>query len=319
MAKRNYYIDIEHLTLSTEAKDKTRSRKILLGGTGISVILGVVFAVLFFRFFSSPSEKRLQRQIDDYKIKYYILNTRINALMKGINDIEEKDDYTYRLIYELHAVPEDMRKAGIGGAVHYQEFFASENTTIAGISMQKIDLAMRKMQIQERSFSELEEAARDKEKMLASIPTIMPVVREKVRITSMFGWRKNPFNRRITSFHSGVDFAGKIGTPVYATGNGVVTHETGRMQGYGIVVVINHGYGYQTLYAHLNKAKVKPGQQVKRGQLIGTIGRTGSTTGPHLHYEVIKNGQKVNPMNFITGTLTKEEYNQILEEAKKLE
>jgi hypothetical protein len=319
MAKKKYFIDIETISVSSGTKSSAVTRRVWIGGTGVSMILGILFAVFFFRFFSSPSEKKLQRQIDEYQIKYHILNTRINALMEGINTLEEKDDYTYRVIYELQPVPEDMRKAGIGGAVHYNELFQSDNTKIAGISMRNIDLAMRKMQIQTESFTELEDAAHDKENMLASIPTIMPVAKEKIRITSLFGWRKNPFNRRITSFHSGVDFAGKPGTPIYATGDGVVTKGTGRMQGYGIVVVVNHGYGYQTLYAHLSKAKVKPGEKVKRGQVIGTLGRTGSATGPHLHYEVIKNGQKVNPMNFITSTLTKEEYNQILEQAKELE
>ena len=275
--------------------------------------------MLFRSFFSSPNEKKLQREINEYQIKYQILNTRVNTLIGGINTLEEKDDNTYRVIYELQPVSVDMRKAGIGGAVHYKEFFQSDNTKIAGISMRNIDLAMRKMQIQTESFTELEEAARDKEKMLASIPTIMPVIRDQIRITSTFGWRKNPFNKRITSFHSGIDFAGKVGTPIYATGDGVVTKGTGRMQGYGITVIINHGYGYQTQYAHLSKALVKPGDKIKRGQEIGRMGRTGATTGSHLHYEVTKNGQKVNPMNVINTSLSKEEYNQILKQAKKSE
>jgi len=271
-------------------------------------------AVLFFQFFSSPSEKRLQRQVDSYQMKYQILNTRINVLMDGVNTLEEKDDNTYRIIYEMKQVPADMRKAGIGGAVHYKDFFESENTRIAGISMRNIDLAIRKMTVQSSSFDEVEKAAFEKEKMLLSLPTIMPVAKEKIRITSLFGWRKNPFNRNVRSFHSGVDFAGRPGTPIYATGDGVVENN-GRMSGYGIVVQINHGYGYKTLYAHLSKSTVKPGEKVKRGQVIGKLGGTGASTGPHLHYEVIRNGQKINPMNYITSTLTKEEYNFILDQA----
>lgn len=317
MKRRKYFLDPESLHFLHDVKS-TLNKKLLFGGTGISLILGIIITVVFFRFFSSPSEKKLQNQIDSYQIKYQILNTRINTLMKGINQLEEKDDNTYRVIYELNPVSKDMRRAGIGGTVHYKEFFESDNTKIAGISMRNIDLAMRKMQVQSGSFEEVTKAAVEKEKLLASIPTIMPVSREKIRVTSLFGWRKNPFNRNARSFHSGVDFAGRPGTPIYSTGDGVVERSPG-MQGYGVVVLVNHGYGYKTLYAHLSKAMVKPGEKVKRGQVIGKLGNSGSTTGPHLHYEVIKNGQKINPMNYITSSLSKSEYNEILKQAEEME
>lgn len=317
MKKRKYFFDIEAVGFIKDSKKLPFFKKYWVSGTGISLVLGIGITVFFFQFFNSPSEKRLQNQINSYQVKYQILNTRIGQLMKGIKKLEEKDDNTYRVIYELNPVPDDMRRVGIGGAVHYREFFDSDNTKIAGISMRNIDMAMRKMHVQSGSFEEVEKAALEKEKMLSSIPTIMPVSREKIRITSLFGWRKNPFNRNVRSFHSGVDFAGKPGTPIYATGDGVV-EANGSMSGYGIVVVVNHGYGYKTVYAHLSKATVKPGEKVKRGHVIGKLGRTGAATGPHLHYEVIKNGQKVNPMNYITSTLTREEYNTILEQSEKL-
>ncbi len=317
MKKRKYFIDIEAVGIIRETKKLPFFKKSWVSGTGISLVLGIVIAIIFFQLFDSPSEKRLQNQIDSYQIKYQILNTRTSQLIEGIQNLEEKDDNTYRVIYEMNPVPDDMRRAGIGGAIHYRELFDSDNTKIAGISMRNIDLALRKMQVQSGSFSELEKAALEKEKMLSSIPTIMPVSKEKIRVTSLFGWRRNPFNRNVRSFHSGVDFAGKPGTPIYATGDGVV-EKNGRMSGYGIVVVINHGYGYKTVYAHLSKASVKTGEKVKRGNVIGKLGRTGIATGPHLHYEVVKNGQKVNPMNYITSTLTREEYNTILEQSEKL-
>jgi len=317
MGKGKHSVDLDTMNILRETATGRPNRKVWIGGTGISVVLGILFAVFFFRHFNSPSEKRLQQQIDSYQMKFQIVNTRINHLMDEIEELEHKDDNTYRIIYELQPVSPDMRKAGIGGTEHYKEFFQSENTKIAGVSMRNIDLAMRKMQIQSNSFEEVAIAAVEKEKMLASIPTIMPVSREQIRITSLFGWRRNPFNRNVRSFHSGVDFAGKPGTPIYATGDGVVV-DNGRMSGYGIVVVVNHGYGYKTLYGHLSKATVKNGEQVKRGQVIGKLGRTGSATGPHLHYEVIKNGKKVNPMNYITSNLTREEYNNILKQAEEL-
>ncbi len=319
MGKKRYYVDLEELSVSQEGEKAIQNRKVWLSGSAISLILGVFFTILFFSVFESPSEKRLQQQIENYQIKYKILNTRIDAVMDAMSKVEDLDDNTYRVIYELPPLDDDMRTAGVGGSDLYKDFFASENTTIAGISLSNIDFILRKMQVQFSSFEEVEKAARDKEKMLASIPTIMPVSKEKIRITSLFGWRRNPFNRSIYSFHSGVDFAGKPGTPIYTTGDGVVEDAGGRMQGYGVVVIVNHGYGYKTLYAHLSKALVKPGDVVKRGQEIGTLGRTGAATGPHLHYEVIKNGQKVNPMNYITSTLSKDEYNEILKQAEELD
>ena len=318
MRKKKFFLDIENLSVSDNPNNSKRLKKIWISGSAISLFMGIAIAVLFFQAFRSPSEKRLQNQINAYRIKYQILNTKIDALHKGIQKLEEKDDNTYRMIYEMKPVPSDMRKAGVGGSAQYKELFESDNTKIAGLSLRNIDLAMRKLHVQSSSFVEVEKAAREKEKMLASIPTIMPVQSEKIRITSLFGWRRNPFNRNITSFHSGVDFAGKPGTPIFATGDGTVEPSSGRMQGYGVVVIINHGYGYKTLYAHLSKATVKPGEKVKRGQEIGKLGRTGSATGNHLHYEVIRNGQKVNPMNYITSTLSKDEYEDILKQAEEL-
>jgi len=319
MRKKRFFLDIENLSVSDSPNNSKRIKKVWISGTAISLVMGIAFALVFFQAFHSPSEKRLQNQIDSYRIKYQILNTKIEALLNGIEKLEDKDDNTYRMIYELKPVPADLRRAGAGNLIQYKDLLESDNTKIAGLSMRNIDLAMRKMQIQNKSFIEVEKAALEKEKMLASIPTIMPVQSEKIRITSLFGWRKNPFNRNITSFHSGVDFAGKPGTPIFATGDGVVEPGSGRMQGYGVVVIINHGYGYKTLYAHLSKALVKPGTKVKRGQEIGKLGRTGSATGNHLHYEVMKDGKKVNPMSYITSTLSKDEYEDILKQAEDLQ
>jgi hypothetical protein len=319
MGRKKYFIDIETISVTQDTNSKRFGHRLVIGGTGFSIIIGLIITLLFFHFFDSPGEKSLQNQIDAYQMKYQILNKRINKIAQGVSVLQELDDNTYRVIYELDPLSQDMRTAGIGGSEKYSPYFLSENTKVAGVTLQSIDYLIRTMQVQQKSFEELELAAMEKEKMLASIPTIMPVSRDKIRITSLFGWRKNPFNRSVYSFHSGVDFAGKPGTPVYATGDGVVDFNSGRMSGYGVVVVINHGYGYKTLYAHLSKAMVKPGEKVSRGQIIGKVGRTGSATGPHLHYEVIKNGQKVNPMNYITSTLSREEYNNILDQAEELD
>lgn len=319
MGRKKYFIDIETISVTQDTNSKRFGHRLVIGGTGFSIIIGLIITFLFFHFFDSPGEKSLQNQIDAYQMKYQILNKRINKIAQGVSVLQELDDNTYRVIYELDPLSQDMRTAGIGGSKKYSPYFLSENTKVAGVTLQSIDYLIRTMQVQQKSFEELELAAMEKEKMLASIPTIMPVSRDKIKITSLFGWRKNPFNRSVYSFHSGVDFAGKPGTPVYATGDGVVDFNSGRMSGYGVVVVINHGYGYKTLYAHLSKAMVKPGEKVSRGQIIGKVGRTGSATGPHLHYEVIKNGQKENPMNYITSTLSREEYNNILDQAEELD
>lgn len=311
MKQKHFYLDFENIHFTKSLQIKIPFSLIIITFV-FSVVFGFLGGWYLYKTFQTPQQKQLKKLIQDYQFKYLILQQEIQDLSEQLSFFEDIDNNTYRTIYELSIVPNDVRVAGTGGSeVIYEPF--SENVEIAGQVNSNIDHLLRKIEIQAKSFHELKFFAVSKEKLLSSLPIIMPVDKSKIRITSLFGWRKNPFNNRILSFHSGVDFAGDIGTLVYATGDGIVSSETGYRQGYGLTVIIDHGFGYQTIYAHLSKVLVSQGQQVKRGQIIGKIGRSGSTTGPHLHYEIVRSGQKVNPMHFIMQNLTTEEYRQILD------
>jgi murein DD-endopeptidase MepM/ murein hydrolase activator NlpD len=182
---------------------------------------------------------------------------------------------------------------------------------------ERLDRITKQLYIQSKSFDEVVKMAKGKEKLIASIPAIMPLNNKNLKYApSGYGWRTHPIYKT-QEFHPGMDFTAEQGTPIYATGDGVVEIADASAQGYGNHVVINHGYGYQTLYGHMSKMVSKPGMKVKRGDLIGYVGSTGLSTGPHVHYEVIKNGEKVNPINFYYNDLSPEEYQIMLELSSK--
>ncbi|PLW92136.1 MAG: peptidase M23 [Marinilabiliales bacterium] len=316
--KRNKYaIDPVSLSLTQPAKGKRNSFRIFLSGLGISVFIGALIAFLFFRFVDSPSETSLSREINDYEIQIQLLNNRADKVLSILQSLQNKDDRTYRTIFGMDPVDEELRNAGVGGNDQYEMFDVVENGKVLREASEKLDFISRQIVVQSQSFNELMVMVADKEKMLASIPSIMPVDKNKIRFSSGFGWRRNPFTHSGSQFHPGIDLAGPIGTPIYATGDGEVIDPFGSMTGYGIVIVIDHGYGFETLYAHLSKKLVKPGDKVKRGQIIGYLGNTGPSTGPHLHYEVHRNGNKVNPINYIYSGFTNEEFQEMIKTAEE--
>jgi murein DD-endopeptidase MepM/ murein hydrolase activator NlpD len=187
------------------------------------------------------------------------------------------------------------------------------NSEIVVATTERLDRLTKKLVVQSRSFDEVITLAKNKEAMLASIPAIQPVSNEKLtRVASGFNWRIHPIYK-VRHFHTGIDFTAPRGTEIYATGDGVVEDVTSKGRGYGNHIIIDHGFGYQTLYAHMSKFKVRKGEKVKRGDVIGYVGSTGTSTAPHLHYEVIKNGEKINPMNFFFNDLSPEEYEKVIE------
>jgi len=284
----------------------------------VSYLLGsVVFAalVLFIAYsiFSSPKELMLEREIAQYKMQYEIMNERLDQFTKVLESIEDRDDNIYRTIFEAEPIPREQRKAGIGGADRYNSLKGYENSTTIINTAKKLDQLSRELYIQSKSFDDVYKMAKDKARMLASIPAIQPVPNKDLkRIASGFGYRIHPIYKTLR-MHTGIDFSAPIGTPIYASGDGVVEHLKSKMTGYGKVMIIDHGYGYESLYAHMNKILVKPGDKVKRGQLIGYVGNTGRSTGPHLHYEVRKNGKPVNPVHYFFQDLTPEEYEKVIE------
>lgn len=280
-------------------------------------VLAAVAMFVFYSFFDSPKEKILKREVEEYKLQYDIMNSRLNQMSAVLEDMEQRDNNIYRMIFEAEPIAENVRKAGYGGEDRYARFSGMENEELLKSTSQKLDVISRQLYVQSKSYDEVIGMVRNKEKMLSCIPAIQPVSKKKCTIVSGFGYRIHPIYKTLR-MHTGIDFAAKTGTPVYATGDGTVVDPKGNESGYGIVCVINHGYGYQSLYGHLSRIIAKPGQKVKRGQLIGYVGSSGMSTAPHCHYEVIKNGKKIDPVHFFYNDLTPAEFEEVIKVASRV-
>lgn len=283
--------------------------------TGIGFAATTIYVA--YNFFDSPKEKLLKREIEILKTEYNLLQNKISKLQVALNELQERDRNIYRVILEADPLPSDIRSAGFGGKVT-NEWEGLMSADIIKQTQLKLQQISKQFYIQSKSFDEIAELAKNKSDLLASIPAIIPIqVKDlKRQVTSGFGWRIHPIYKT-QEFHPGLDFPSNQGTPVYATGNGKVEFANFDNSGYGLHIIINHGFGYQTLYAHLSKISVKVGEKVKRGQLIGYVGSTGLSTAPHLHYEVIKNNEKVNPINYIFSGISEEEYAILVERANQ--
>jgi murein DD-endopeptidase MepM/ murein hydrolase activator NlpD len=284
---------------------------------------GLVFATLTIfvskKILPSPAEKKQNREIEALTIQYELLQKKMGVLEEVLADMEERDDNIYRTVFEAEPLPKTVRNAGYGGSDKYSEFDKYENGELIKRTSERLDRIAKKMYIQTKSFDEVVKLAKSKEQLIHSIPAIMPINKKDLThaVTSGFGWRTHPIYKT-PEFHPGMDFTAVQGTPIYATGNGFVERADNMAQGYGNHVVINHGFGYQTLYAHMSRIRCKVGQKVKRGELIGYVGSTGLSTAPHVHYEVIKNGEKTNPINFYYNDLSPEQYQQLIENSKNV-
>jgi len=277
-----------------------------------SIVISVLYYIIFSYFFDSPKEKSLKRENKQILIQYEIMEKKLNQVSKVLDDFQNRDDNIYRIIFEAEPIPKSIREAGFGGINRYEELERLTNSEMVVDIAKKLDAISKRMYIQSKSYDEVIEKAMNKESMLACTPAIQPISNKTLsQISSGFGWRIQPLYK-VREFHPGQDFAAIIGTPVYATADGVVEKVESSFHGYGNNIIINHGFGYKTLYGHLNGFAIKEGQKVKRGTTIGYVGNTGMSTGPHLHYEVIKNNEKINPINFFFNDLTAEQYDQIL-------
>lgn len=317
MAKVKYQFNTKSLTIEKVRMSlKDRLLKVLSVMTAGLVFSAVVIFIAY-NFFNSPKEKMQQREIEQYKLQFEILNDRLDQMARVLEDLEDRDDNIYRVIFEAEPIPSPTRQAGYGGVDRYARLQGFKNSDIITETTKKLDNIANRIYVQSKSFDEVFKLAKNKEKMLACMPAIQPVNNKDLkRIASGFGWRSHPIlKRRI--FHYGIDFTAPRGTNIYATGDGVVVEAKRARGGYGNCIVIDHGYGYETLYAHLYKFNVRRGEKVKRGQIIGTVGNTGLSVGSHLHYEVHKNGKKVNPVYYFYNDLTPEEYDKVIELASK--
>ena len=271
--------------------------------------------VLIFSFFGSPKEKMQAREIEYLRLQYEILDDRLEDMELLVEEIQERDNDVYRVIFEADPIPSPLRKSGFNRIDRYEDMLGYKNSDVVLHVAGKLDTIASQLYYQSVSFDKVFEMARNKSEMLACIPAIIPIKEADIKqISSYFGYRTDPVYK-VTKYHSGMDFAASPGTEVYATGDGEVVKLESNYWGYGNIITIDHGYGYKTQYAHLKSFAVKKGQKVKRGQLVGTVGSTGKATGPHLHYEVLKNDIQVDPIHFFFNDLSPEQYEKILEQA----
>jgi murein DD-endopeptidase MepM/ murein hydrolase activator NlpD len=317
MANIKYHFNTKSLKIERVQVTMKDRVKRLASSMAFGLVFGVVVIVLAYNFMSSPREKVLQNELEQYKLQYKIMNDRMDKIQKVLADVQDRDDNIYRVIFEAEPVPSEVRKAGFGGVDRYEQLERIANSDIVVNTAKRLDEITSQLVVQSKSYDEVFKLAKDKEKLIASIPAVQPVdFHDLRRIGSLFGYRTDPFYK-VTKFHEGIDFAAAVGTPIYATGDGVVSEAEYNNGGYGNKIVINHGYSYETLYAHLSKIKVKVGQRVKRGEIIGLMGNTGKSTAPHCHYEVHKAGVPMNPIYFFFNDITPAEYQAMIELSSK--
>ena len=313
MAKIKYYYDPD--TCKYEPVTVTRGAVIMDAILSISLILiaALGVAILYTFCFDSPRETDLRAENDKLLFRYQMIDKERQKMEEVMAALQERDDHIYRTIYEQAPIPSSIRNAGIGGSERYQEVLDKhlENGSFVVQSLSNFDQLKRRMYIQTKSYDELFNLAKNQHRMLASLPAIMPISLQQSYLSSGFGMRYHPIHK-VRKMHTGIDFGARIGTPIYATGGGVVTKASNSFYGYGKQIEIDHGFGIITKYAHLSELKVKVGQRVKRGEQIAQSGNSGTSSGPHLHYEVIKNRKKVNPIHYFYQDIGPEEYARLV-------
>ncbi len=284
-----------------------------------AIFTAFIFTLVMHRYFPSPKERALMREIAQMQAEYSHLMSDFEMLNQELDHLQEKDAYAYRTIFGMDPIDEDVLEGGIGGHdeyAAYRQFTHSGEVLVS--AKQRLRKLKHRMVMQSKSLDTILNLAEEKEAMLASIPSIKPVRSDKlarrVVLLSGYGPRIHPIFK-VKKMHWGIDFTAPTGTPIQATGDGVVERVERRNSGYGYNVIIDHGYGYRTLYAHMSRIDVKAGQKVKRGQQLGLVGSSGTSTAPHCHYEIFYKGQRVNPINFVLDGLSPEEYQELAEAA----
>lgn len=319
MSKVKYYYDQETLSYRpVKATSKNRISNIVLFVLA-SFFFGVTCLLILLNsdVINTPSEIVQKRTLKNYELQFDILNKKLTQLEAVVSNVEERDNNLYRVYFEASPIPEEQRRAGFGGVNRYKDLEGYDNSDLVINTAKRLDILTKQTVVQSRSLDEIERLAANKAALIEAIPTIQPVKnKDLTRIASGFGYRSDPFTKA-RKMHFGMDFTAKRGTPVYATGNGVVKRADSRSSGFGKHIRIDHGFGYISLYAHLSKYNVRRGQKVKRGDIIGFVGNTGRSAGPHLHYEIIKDNKKINPLNFYYGNLSPEEFEALLTQSKQ--
>ena len=319
MSKTKYYFDSDNLEF-VPIKNTLGNRIYRLSLFLISsVIFGAFITVILFNtdFVNTPKEIVQEREIDNYELQLKVLNKKLEQVESTLANIEKRDNNLYRAYFEASPIPEDQRKAGFGGINRYDYLEGFESSDLIVNTTERLDILTKELVIQSKSLDEIELLAKNKESLLSSIPSIQPVNSSDLRrMASGYGYRIDPFTKA-RRMHFGMDFSAPRGTEIYATGDGTVTRADSRAAGFGKHVRIDHGFGYVTIYAHLESFKVVKGDKVKRGETIGTVGSTGRSVAPHLHYEIVKDGVKINPINFYSGSLSPAEFEELVKIASQ--
>ena len=306
MAKVKYYYDADTLSYrKIDVKKSDYYKKTIFGFLTVLLTAFIGF-IVFSQFIMSPNERAVNRENENLQLNLDILSKRIAESSTVLNQLQERDNNIYRMYFEANPIPDEQRKAGFGGVNRYKNLEGFDNSKLIKKLTKEVDVLSKQMVVQSKSLDEIVALAKEKKDMLASIPAILPIEKGDFYVASGYKMRMHPI-LKIKKFHKGMDFTSAAGTPIYASGNGRVSRAQ-RSSTFGKVVYIEHGYGYKTIYAHMSKMKVRRGQEVKRGDLIGFVGSTGLSVSPHLHYEVHKNGRPLNPINFYYGNLTLDEF-----------
>lgn len=315
MSKIKYIYNPKTLQYEQAKPSAAERLKRVLWTLATGAAFSAVVIIAAWQFFRSPKEQKYTREIEALKLNYEILQKRMSLAEHVVEDLSRRDNDVYRAVFEAEPIPDEIRNAGVGGTDRYEKYDSYDNAELMKRTAERLDQLSKKLVVQSKSYDQLFELARRKEDLLQAMPAIVPIkVSDPGQIASGFGYRVHPVFKT-ERFHAGIDFTSPIGTPIYATGNGVVERADAESSGYGLCVRINHGFGYLTLYAHMSKILVTPGQKVRRGQVIGLLGNSGLSTGPHCHYEVHRNGEPVNPIAYFLANLSPEEYTKITRSA----
>ena len=317
MSKVKYYYDSE--TLSYRKIERKKGRRL---GFAVIAVLGMFLAgfLLLLVYINlpqiqTPREKALQRELENMELQYAVLDKKMDLAEKVLADVQERDNNLYRVYFGADPISEEQRRAGFGGVNRYRDLEGYKNSELIIETSKRMDVLSKQIVIQSKSLDKIVGLAKEKEELLAAMPAIQPVENKNLkRMASGYGMRMHPI-LKYRKMHTGMDFSAPRGTPVYATGDARVK-KASRGGGYGNLIILDHGFGYETYYAHLHEFEVRRGERVERGEIIGYLGSSGLSTAPHLHYEVHKDGRVVNPINFYHGDLTSEEYDIMLEQAQ---
>jgi murein DD-endopeptidase MepM/ murein hydrolase activator NlpD len=279
------------------------------------VVTAALISFFAFQFIGSPNEKRLQQQNSSLRNNYADVVDSLATLSEQIKQLEKRDNDVYRAIFEASPIPDSARAKHIEEQLEIASVEKMKSNQLITSINSILDNLSSRVKSQEKSYDQIDDLVKNKELLLSHTPAIQPVSNKDLnRIASGFGSRIDPVYKTV-KFHYGLDFAAPQGTPIYATADGTVTTAGNTGNGYGNYVVINHGYGYETLYGHMVRVKARNGQSIKRGEVIGWVGSTGKSTGPHCHYEVHKYGTKIDPIYFFYNDLTPEQFDLILKKA----